>query len=191
MSAGGEGVTRYALLLRGINVGGHTRVPMAELRKVLEGLGFGGVRTHLNSGNAIFESSEGGAALTERIEGALQAAFSYRIPALILSAGEMREAVAGLPFSARQAEHARAAAGDAASLYAAFLSAEPSREAEDRMESLKRPGETFFVSGRIVYLLLEHSIRECALFSGLDKIDARATVRNWNTVTRLNEMLGG
>ncbi|QFR96271.1 DUF1697 domain-containing protein [Streptomyces tsukubensis] len=46
--------TTYAALLRGINVGGKNTVPMAELRALFGELGFDGVRTHLNSGNAVF-----------------------------------------------------------------------------------------------------------------------------------------
>jgi uncharacterized protein (DUF1697 family) len=48
------GMTTYAALLRGINVGGSRKVPMAELRTLMEGLGYEGVRTYLQSGNAVF-----------------------------------------------------------------------------------------------------------------------------------------
>lgn len=50
---------KYAALLRGINVGGHQKVAMADLRELLSGLGYSGVRTHLQSGNAIFTSRSG------------------------------------------------------------------------------------------------------------------------------------
>ena len=51
---------KYVALLRGINVGGHHKVPMAELRKELENLGFTNIVTILNSGNVIFETSKMG-----------------------------------------------------------------------------------------------------------------------------------
>ncbi|MFE0317198.1 DUF1697 domain-containing protein, partial [Streptomyces albogriseolus] len=52
--------TRYAALLRGINVGGGKKVPMAELRGLLESLGLRDVRTYLQSGQAAFTAGHGG-----------------------------------------------------------------------------------------------------------------------------------
>ena len=182
---------RYALLLRGINVGGKTAVPMAEIRRELEALGLHAVKTLLNSGNAVFQSDLPEAALEPMIEKALEARFGFPIPALVRGGAELREAIDGLPFSAEQIEHAHAQAGDAASLYLAFLSAPLTPEAAARMRALLRSGETAAASGRQLYLLLEHSIRECRLFAGMEKVDARATTRNWNTASKLSALLGG
>ena len=184
-------MARYAALLRGINVGGKTAVPMSELRLELEKLGLSGVKTILNSGNAVFESDLEEAALESRIEKALEARFGFHIAALVRSGAELREAVDGLPFSSEQVEYAQAQAGDTASLYVVFLAAPLPKEAAVRMEALKKPGETVVASGRRIYLLLEHSIRECKLFAGMEKVDPRATTRNWNTLTKLDALLGG
>ncbi len=80
-------------------------------------------------------------------------------------------------------------AGDAAYLYAAFLSAPPGADAVEGFGALKRPGEAFAVEGRMLYLLLDHSIRECRMFTALDRLDGRATVRNWNTVVKLSALM--
>jgi uncharacterized protein (DUF1697 family) len=181
-------MARYAALLRGINVGGKNTVPMADLRSELEKLGLSGVKTHLNSGNAVFESGLDGAALEGVIEKALEARFGFRIPALVRGAEELREAIDGLPFSSEQIEYAQAQAGDTASLYVVFLSAPLPPEAAARMEALKKPGEAVVTSGRLLYLLLEHSVRECKLFAGMDKVDPRATTRNWNTAVKLHTL---
>jgi len=183
-------MARFVALLRGINVGGKNAVPMAELRRELEKLGLTGVRTILNSGNAVFESGLDEAALEPMIEKALEARFGFHIPVLVRGARELREVIEGLPFSSEQVEYAQAQAGDAASLYAVFLSAPLPLEAAQRVEALKRPGETVEVSGRLLYLLLEHSIRECKLFAGMDTVDARATTRNWNTLIKLDALTG-
>lgn len=53
-----EEATRYIALLRGVNISGKNKVPMAELKKIFEELGFGAVKTYLNSGNVIFSSDE-------------------------------------------------------------------------------------------------------------------------------------
>lgn len=71
----------YAVLLRGINVGGHRKVPMAELRSLLEGLGHENVRTHLQSGNAVITTGGGApeGELTAAIEGAIEDRFGFRV----------------------------------------------------------------------------------------------------------------
>ena len=78
-------VQKYIALLRGINISGRNKVPMAELKKGFESLSFTAVRTWLNSGNVSFLSSETDpAVLTEQIEKMLQAHFSFSIPVFVL-----------------------------------------------------------------------------------------------------------
>lgn len=180
---------RYAALLRGVNVGGRTAVPMAALKAELERLGLTEVRTHLNSGNALFASDLSEAALEGMIERALEARFVLPIPALVRSGAELREVIENLPFSAEEIARAKTAAGGAASLYAAFLSMPPDADAIERLAALKKPGEAIALAGRILYLLLDHSIRECRMFSAFDRLDSRATVRNWNTVLKLAALI--
>ena len=76
---------KYIALLRGINISGRNRVPMAELKKGFEALSFTAVKTCLNSGNVIFFSTETDTAvLTEQIEKMLPARFSFSVPVLVL-----------------------------------------------------------------------------------------------------------
>lgn len=85
--------------LRGINVGGHHKVPMAVLRDEMTAMGFGSVRTLLNSGNVIFESDETNLpALEQRVETRLQAAFGFPIPVLIRMSASMVDLVESDPF---------------------------------------------------------------------------------------------
>lgn len=92
----------YAAFLRGINVGGNHKVPMAELKKVLEGLGFENVRTLLNSGNAVFETAgageEGKAALEKKMAAELERAFGFPIPVLLRPQEELAAMVKAQPF---------------------------------------------------------------------------------------------
>ena len=90
--------TTYAALLRGINVGGNTIVPMAALKKCFEALGFDDVRTYINSGNVIFRSaSTQPRTLEARIERALTATFGHKIRVVIRSFDEMKKLVAAIP----------------------------------------------------------------------------------------------
>ena len=71
---------RYIALLRGVNISGKNKVPMAELKKGFEELGFAEVRTYLNSGNVIFSSDEGDIeGFTNQIETMIQRFFGFDI----------------------------------------------------------------------------------------------------------------
>ncbi|MEP7162374.1 MAG: DUF1697 domain-containing protein [Candidatus Moraniibacteriota bacterium] len=75
---------KYIALLRGINVGGNSKVEMTKLREVFESLGFQNVSTYINSGNVIFESDAKEAkGLSRKIERALEKAFGFAIKTLV------------------------------------------------------------------------------------------------------------
>jgi uncharacterized protein (DUF1697 family) len=91
---------RYVVLLRGINVGGKNRVPMADLRECLEELGFARVSTYIASGNAILESADTGDEIADRIEQALPGRFeldSELVRVLALSRARFQAIVDGRP----------------------------------------------------------------------------------------------
>lgn len=89
---------RYIALLRGINISGKNKVPMAELKQCFEALDFVEIRTYLNSGNVIFSSEEADiAALTDRIEEELQRQFGLKIPVFVLPQEELADILAHAP----------------------------------------------------------------------------------------------
>jgi len=94
----------YAVFLRGINVGGRT-VKMAELRACLEELGCENVRTILQSGNVVLDSSDSAAALKTTIEGGLSKTFGYAAKVQILAIGALREITGDYPFKADEKRH--------------------------------------------------------------------------------------
>ena len=88
----------YLALLRGVNVGGANRVEMARLRTAIERLGFGGVRTYINSGNLMFEdASTDRVMLTARVESAIEEEFGFRVAVLLWTADELARLAASLP----------------------------------------------------------------------------------------------
>lgn len=91
---------KYVALLRGINVGGHRRVPMAELRRIAESEGFTGVRTYVASGNLVL----GGEGPARRIEAVLEAAlerrFGFAVDVVVRSSGQWADYLASHPFGA-------------------------------------------------------------------------------------------
>ena len=93
-------LTTYLVLLRGINVGGKNKVPMAELKALLAELGFGDVRTYIQSGNAVLRSNETTETIARKIERALPTRFkldSELIRVLVLSRADFEAAVDDRP----------------------------------------------------------------------------------------------
>ena len=70
----------YAVFLKGINVGGHNIVKMADFRQMLEGLGYAGVKTYIQSGNAVFSCEGGENKISNEIIEAMKDAFRVRSP---------------------------------------------------------------------------------------------------------------
>ncbi|HEX3946049.1 MAG TPA: DUF1697 domain-containing protein, partial [Acidimicrobiales bacterium] len=94
-------MTTYVAMLRGINVGGKNRVPMADLREAVGALGYGDVRTYVQSGNVVFTGPDDGAAsgvVTSRLVGAVEAAFGLAVPVVVRTGGQLAETLADGPF---------------------------------------------------------------------------------------------
>lgn len=91
-------MTTYIALLRGINVGGNTIFPMAELKQICEEAGCKNVRTYIQSGNVLLESDLAEAELLQTLETAIEKARQRRIPVVIRSAEEMERVLADNPF---------------------------------------------------------------------------------------------
>lgn len=87
----------YVALLRGINVGGNHKVPMAELKKVCEKLGFTDVRTYINSGNVIFNTSGSVAKIDATLEEALKKKFGFDVPVVVRTAAQLQKVANVIP----------------------------------------------------------------------------------------------
>ncbi|MFD3543728.1 DUF1697 domain-containing protein [Streptomyces sp. NPDC058662] len=182
-----KGTARYAALLRGINVGGNKKVPMAELRSVLEGLGHRDVGTYLQSGNAVFSSAGGDPAqLTRQLEAAVEAHFGFRVPCLVVGAEYLRAVAEACPFPA--------AALEGKQLHATFCSEQPAAERFAALDAAAYLPEEYRVGDRVLYLYtpdglgrskLAEALARPAVVKGLD-----VTTRNWNTVVKLVELTG-
>jgi uncharacterized protein (DUF1697 family) len=181
--APGAGTTSYVALLRGINVGGHRKVPMAELRTVLAGLGHGSVRTYLQSGNAVFTApSAAPQEHARRLREALAAHVGFSVDTLVLSAAQLRATAGRCPFPAERL--------DPAKLAVAFLDrppaghpaavADPADWAPDELRLGEREMFAYFPDGMGRSKLGE---RLSAPWPG-----AVVTVRNWRSVVKLLEL---
>jgi uncharacterized protein (DUF1697 family) len=91
------GTARYVALLRGINVGGRNKVPMARLREAVEGAGHADVTTYIQSGNVLFRSSAPRKEIESDLEHALEAQFGFPIVVVVRTHAQLRAVVADAP----------------------------------------------------------------------------------------------
>ncbi|MEU9703935.1 DUF1697 domain-containing protein [Streptomyces sp. NPDC047981] len=182
--------TTYAALLRGINVGGHRKVPMADLRSVLEELGLRDVRTYLQSGNAVFTSDAdepADAQLTSAIEDAIEARFGFRVDCLVRSAGYLAAVADACPFPAAELE--------AKQLHVTYFSEPVGPERFAPVDQQAFLPEEFKLGDRVLYLYAPDGLGRSKLAEALARPalvkGVVATTRNWNTVVKLVEMTRG
>lgn len=173
----------HVALLRGVNLGGRNKLPMAALSAMFEAEGCTAVRTYIQSGNIVFSASEvdiGG--LPERISARIEADFAISVPIVPRSAVALETVVAGNPFLARGA--------DPATLHVAFLSREPEPERVDDLDPQRSPPDEFEVVGADVYLYLPAGVGRSKLTNAWfdSRLGVVSTARNWRTVLRLLEM---
>jgi uncharacterized protein (DUF1697 family) len=176
----------YLALLRGINVGGKNKVPMAELKACFEELGCENVRTYIASGNVLFESTKGSAELTEEIQEALPKTFkldSELVRILVLSRDQLQQVI----------DQAPEGFGTEPGTYhsdAIFLMGIPSDEAIKLFNP--REGVDKVWQGDLAIYSQRLSAQRTR--SRLSKIMSsplykRMTIRSWDTTARLFELM--
>ncbi|MFE6665333.1 DUF1697 domain-containing protein [Streptomyces sp. NPDC057697] len=178
-------MTMYAALLRGINVSGHKRIPMAELRALLTGLGHGDVRTHLQSGNAVFSSaSDDENALAAELERAIEQRFGFPVPCLVRDGAYLAAVAAACPFPAAELEGRQ--------LHITYFDRPVDAGRYARIDPAAYLPEAFGLGDRALYLYAPDGLGRSRLAEALSRSsvtqDTVATSRNWNTVARLVEM---
>jgi uncharacterized protein (DUF1697 family) len=172
----------YVALLRGINVGGTRKLPMAELAEVVASLGHGEVNTFIQTGNVLFTSRVARARLAKPLERAIDERFGLDVTIMIRSPAELQEVATANPFPAAEATPNR--------LHVVFLERKPSREDVDALDPDRSPGDRAVVDGDHVYLHLPNGAGRTKLT--LDYLErvlrVRGTQRNWNTLVKLIEL---
>ncbi len=183
----GVGPTTHVVLLRGVNVGGHNRVAMAELRRVLAAAGFGEVRTYVQSGNAVLTAdTDDPAVVAGEVATLLAGQLGVHAAVLARTETELRAVVDRNPF-------VEAAAADPTTVHAVFLDGEPSSPDAFDVDAAAFAPEELSHGDRVLYLHLPGGLGRSALATelGRRRSEVQATMRNWRTVTRLLELAGG
>lgn len=174
----------YVALLRGINVGKAKRIRMADLREAFTDLGYADVKTLLNSGNVIFRSPRAVGATTVRsIEASVSAATGVSAAVTLLGETELLQAVDECPLLGRATDPSR--------LMVAVPASAKEMDGLRPLEQEDWAPEAFAAGTRVAYLWCPNGVAESALNGAVKRALAGAvTARNWNTVTKLAEILG-
>lgn len=176
-------VTTRIALIRGINVGTGNRVAMAALRDMLTGLGYQAVRSHLNSGNAIFDAAGSPESVTRAVEQGLADRLGVPARVVVRSRAQIVAAMAADPLSS--------VATDGSKHFLGFLRATPDTSKVDQIPELADDADT---APDVVRLIDDHLYLWCpngllkASFSKVNwdrRLGTVVTMRNWNTVAKL------
>lgn len=172
----------YIVLLRGVNVGKANRVPMAAWRELLEGLGYTGVATLLNSGNAVFRSAKGTAAKhAATIAAAMKKDMRVDVPVIVKTSDEVAAIVAENPLKKGVPEAKR--------FLVAFTQDAKTLAGLAEVAKLVAAPEKFSVGKHAAYLYCANGILESkAGVALLGKAGKAATTRNWATVLKLEAL---
>ncbi len=174
----------YISMLRGINVGGHKRIKMDQLRRSFEALGFEQVKTYIQSGNVVFTTGKTSpAALSKKIEERILKDFGFPASVISRNADEMSKMIAENPFLQQRGI-------DPAKLHVMFLSEPPAPAALKKLAEVTVAPDQCQCSAREIYFYLPNGVSKSVLWnSPVDRILAViTTTRNWKTVSSLHQM---
>ena len=168
----------YIALLRGINVGGHKKVPMAELRELLNKSGLENVKTYIQSGNVIFQSSEENKDNLEAlIHKVILDHFGFDVPILIRTKDEIEIILDNCPFPEEKKIES----------YYIMLSEAPDKNLANETSQQKFANEEFSITNNGVYIFYTLGAGKAKL--GINwfekKLKVKATARNYRTMVKL------
>lgn len=170
---------RYIALLRGVNVGRAKRIAMADLRKLIENLGYTEVRSLLNSGNVVFNAAVGTAQAAKAIEEAMVLRLGVAARVFVLAHHELADIVDDNPLLHLADDHAR--------LFAFLLVGSTEREIAACLGAQPWQPEALAIGRRAAYVWCPTGMLDSAAAAALGKgLGDGTTSRNWNTITKLH-----
>jgi uncharacterized protein (DUF1697 family) len=179
--------TTYAALLRGINVGGNRKVPMADLRTLMEDLGHDGVRSYLQSGQAVFTADHGDEdSLAAELTDAIEKRFGFTVDVIVRDHAYLKVIADNCPFPTAELEGKQ--------LHVTYFSAPVDADRFAEIDQAAYLPEEFRLGDRALYLYAPNGLGRSKLAELLSRPRLNkgliATSRNWNTVVKLVEMTG-
>jgi uncharacterized protein (DUF1697 family) len=176
---------RQVIMLRGINLGPSRRVPMADLRALFGEAGYEDVRTYVQSGNVVLESTAKPAELEREAARLISERFGIDVPVVVRSARQLAAVVKLNPLGD--------VAEDPKRYQVSFLSEKPGADVVRALTEAAAETERVAFHGREIYAWHPEGVARSKLWNALagKGLGVTATARNWTTVTTLLEMAGG
>lgn len=172
----------WIVLLRGINVGGHNRLPMASLSQILESVGCQQVKTYIQSGNVVFKADvKSVTRFGEEIGRAIEEEHGFCPAIQLITVDELRQAIASNPYPQ--------ATSEPKTLHLSLLERSPAKELISAAKTLLSETESFTIIGNLLYLHAPNGIGRSKFAAGIEKaLQVKMTGRNWRTVMKLEEL---
>ena len=175
------GATTVIGLLRGINVGGHNKLPMAQLREIADSIGLAEVQTYIQSGNLVASTDGDPIAVGPALAEAIMSATGLTVPVIVRTIDQWAALVETNPFAdvAELGKHVHV-----------ICLPEPAGKSLRAFDASGFAPEEFAVVGSEIYLHLPEGMGRSKLAIAVDRLpDAAAgAARNWNTVLKLAEL---
>lgn len=170
-------MTRYIVLLRGINVSGKNKLPMVDLRKMLSVLGYQNVQTYIQSGNIILDSAKEKSLIAQEIKDRIEDKFGYDVPVIIRTIEDLQKTIQENPYPL---ENEKVVAAIFLSDVATKTDIEIHKAAEDQFTIVKD----------VVYIYCPNGFGRSKLTINVfeKKLNVFGTSRNWRTTKKLVEL---
>jgi len=174
----------YIAFLRGINVGGHKKIKMADLRLLLEGLGYKDVISYIQSGNVIFSSLEKDRGkLENQISKAINTHYGFEVPVLVITRTEINKILDNNPYKDPD---------DLANnkIYFVLLKEMPQKEDIEATSAVIFENEKFIITPECVFIRYDLGAgkAKCSINFFESKLKVTTTSRNYRTMTKLLEL---
>ncbi len=170
----------YIVLLRGINVGGHRKLPMQTLRNLLSNNAYQNVRTYIQSGNVFLESEEKDSTkICTHIKHLILEQFNYDVPVITLTEEDIEKCISTNPYLAIEEDYKK--------LHVIFLNQIPDITLVKNIANFKWKNDSFTIKGHFVFIHYPDNSRNSKLSAAFfeKKLQVSASARNWKTVLRL------
>lgn len=168
----------YIALLRGINVSGQKKIPMANLRELLAKNGLESVQTYIQSGNIIFKSSEDDKEhLQLKIRNAIKKEFGFEVPVIVKTPTEIQKIFDDCPFNEEEKMNS----------YFMMLYSIPDTYLVNETSKLEYPNEEFLITDDCIYFYCSvgYGKAKCGNNFFERKLKTTATARNYKTMVKL------
>jgi uncharacterized protein (DUF1697 family) len=173
-------MARLVVLLRGINVGAHKRIKMADLRALLEERGYEDVKTYLQSGNVVLSSRKRAVTVQRDVERGISETLGHEVDVVVRTAEQLADTVAADPFADVR--------DDDRFHQVVFLGGTPDLT---KLEGTDFAPEQLVIRDGELHAWCPDGTNDSPLMKALEKVRTTATARNWRTVVALHELADG